>query len=505
MATKLKPPPVQIARSWRLTELLRPSSISGSELSLSSESPKSEGLLFGMPLRIPTEFNPNKSTNVIEYKRLLAALNVNDTFQIWVAYLGLREYVFNRENPILDRTMFSRVLLSLKPFNMVSVTAKGVDWAERLSTMDNYAGVLSPKKSAYPSLLDVLPSLPLEVRRNIRALPVEQMAFAKSAELASRFPMVTNSSVAIWNRISVVEQDIVRLFGGLSQYEYIHMMICASATRSKLRAKQMWKAMMERETVTNYGEVVNWMPTTRMWNVYIMSMCDTRTGVLKRVRGVGQTKNDVLASLEGLDYKQWIIDYIREDYDDYSIVDSSTRSAVMEVSSTPSWTSDGPSRPEDFKDIQRDTHQQGLNLLQSGIDALIYIEQMISTGVLPNNVTYSALVLALSKSGMIDAMQAVIESVWGVRPGKDIHDKVQFGSRLYPDMYTLASIFNAFASNSQRALGKEYVLLMAKTYKLTVNEFVKSVMKFNFVSNDQTATQGDLLQWTELDKTNRVT
>ncbi|KAK9367098.1 hypothetical protein V1509DRAFT_627613 [Lipomyces kononenkoae] len=417
-------------------------------------------------------FKLRSSMKIPEYRNVMTSIARDDSFQIWLAYLGLREYCFKarekKPDAHLDRSVFTAVYLSMKFRNMVGLTSEEVRRIRMKDGIKRYQGVrFRLSRPISPSALSE------DCTKSLIAFPSEKLNILPTSKATKYVPTAANVISQFWTRLHMVRTDIETLFGELSRVELMHWLDSARAAGSVVATTEVWQRIndvLSPQTVGEDGLALPRhlfaradAPATAMWNSYIASVCQTSTAQLKRVKNFGNvlnTESDPVNVFKDADYKEWLLDYIKEDYE---------KLIVREYDN-------GDSSPEDYSetsifdnvDVQSQVKEIATQLRVLSAEALLLVERMIAAGVLPNVVTYEILMLAFAKSGMLDAVRTVIQTVWRVSLEDNIplHINVRIGSRLYPTQRTLMAIYNAFAVNGQLGEGERYIDCMHNKYMI---------------------------------------
>ncbi|KAJ8102587.1 hypothetical protein POJ06DRAFT_245079 [Lipomyces tetrasporus] len=425
--------------------------------------------------RVPA-FTTRPSMKIPEYRNVMASIARDDSFQIWLSYLALREYCFKmrekKRDMHLDRSVFTAVYLSLKFRNLVGLTAEEVRRMKMKDGISRFQGVrVKASKPVSPSLISE------NSRKALVAFPSEKLPFLPASKSTKYVLTAANVISQFWARLHTVRDDIETLFGALSRVELMHWLDSARAAGSAVARKEVWQRIndgLNPQTEDEEGLAIpkdlfelTAVPVTAMWNSYIASVCQTGTRQLKRVKDFGNlldTESDPINAFKDEDYKEWLLDYIKVDYEqlivrDYSNLDSKSDSVVDVYSQTSIF---------DNADAKSQVKAIATHLRVLSAEALLLVESMIVAGVLPNVVTYEILMLAFAKSGMLEAVRTVMQTVWRVSLNEDIprHDTIRLGSRLYPTQRTLMAVYNAFAVNGQPSEGEKYIDAMHDKYMI---------------------------------------
>ncbi|KAK9454524.1 hypothetical protein V1511DRAFT_502216 [Dipodascopsis uninucleata] len=384
-------------------------------------------------------FQKLRSADVNEYKRVLQALMKKDSFQIWVSYLALRNYCYSEDsNPVLDRSIFMHVYLSLKPRNLLQLSTKMESSHKFRDGFNLYEGVRRVVPKEWPPAR--LPRLDEDALNMIEALPSER-AYSTSNDQVRKFEMADNHVVEFWNRLKTVRQDIEKLFGPLKAVEMAHWLDCTRALGSLDSILALWTTIESDE---------NYEMDVYMWNSLISGISRTNTSSLRRVPMVGNiewTTQDVQVNQPGI-------------YDDYvELSESLSRGQIKAMLST--YLDEASRKPDDTAVSQK-------YLQNSAKIALALTEEMIVSGVMPDSTTYEILMLAQAKSGNLAAVKAILKSVWNVDPDTDESgDTIPIGSRLYPSTMTCVAIYNSFGLNRDMNGAEKYVKLLRKKYNIS--------------------------------------
>ncbi|KAK9362201.1 hypothetical protein V1504DRAFT_449825 [Lipomyces starkeyi] len=418
------------------------------------------------------EFKMRPSMKIAEYRNVMASIARDDSFQIWLSYLALREYCFKsreeRPDARFDRSVFTAVYTSLNFRNLVGLTGEEVRRMKMKDGIKRFQGVrVRPSKPVSATLISE------NSRKALYAFPSEKLEFLPAFKSTKYIPTTANVISQFWARLHMVRNDIETLFGALSRVELMHWLDSARAVGSAVATKEVWQRIndgLNSQTADEDGlgmpkdafEQTD-APATAMWNSYIASVCQTSTRQLKRVKNFGNvlnTESDPINVFKDADYKEWLLDYIREDYEQLIVRDYDN----------PDSSPDGYSETSIFDNVDAKSQVQVIatQLRVLSAEAMLLVERMIAAGVLPNVATYEILMLAFAKSGMLDGVRTVIETVWRVALDEDIpmHDNVRVGSRLYPTQRTLMAIYNAFAANGESNEGERYIDSMHEKYMI---------------------------------------
>ncbi|KAK9238861.1 hypothetical protein V1525DRAFT_399703 [Lipomyces kononenkoae] len=419
-------------------------------------------------------FKLRPSMKISEYRNVMTSIARDDSFQIWLAYLALRDYCFKarqkKPDAHLDRSVFTAVYLSLKFRNVVGLTGEEVRRIRMKDGIKRYQGVrFKLSKPISPTALSE------DSRKALVAFPSEKLDILPTSKATKYIPAAANVISLFWTRLQLVRTDIETLFGELSRVELMHWLDSTRAAGSVVATRDVWQRINDTLSSQTEGENGLTLPTdlferadapaTAMWNSYIASVCQTSTTQLKRIKNFGNvlnTDSDPVKAFKDEDYKEWLLDYIKEDYEELIVREYDN------ADSSPDDNGYAETSIFDNVDVKSQVKEIATQLRVLSAEALLLVEQMIAAGVLPNVVTYEILMLAFAKSGMLDALRTVIQTVWRVSLDENIplHDSVRIGSRLYPTQRTLMAIYNSFAVNGQSSEGERYIDCMHNKYMI---------------------------------------
>ncbi|KAK9463879.1 uncharacterized protein V1516DRAFT_668930 [Lipomyces oligophaga] len=468
---------------------------------------------------------------------LISALAERDSFGVWQAYLQIKAILQDASSSLAsaeikhaallivsDRRLFTDVLKTLDapvllvPFHLRTIRrAKSETSWKHFKSVDSLALIDS---SSFQLPISSASLLPLERFRSSGLF--EEVTYVELTEF--------------WTRLHTVLEDIVSIYGKLTRDELSHWLNQARACDETEELHSIWEIILggndalkrwkelrdqklnhsnptkrslssaSDEThsshqmdvfeglaeevaaeigFANRSRSVSTSPSTsvlnheavlehkdfdqadvRMWNTYISGISATKSNSLKVVQGFGDIANtpaDPAFNPSSRD-SSWVSAALKREHK--SVILDEPRESIFESVSTGDLTAEVA-----LEELRKDA-----------VLALQLVELMITSGVLPDSVTYEILLLSFAKAGDLSSMREIIRSIWNIdfsidnneQPDpaiiqklKDPARQVNLFNRNYPSSVTLISIKNAFQINNRPDLAATVVQAFLEKYLIT--------------------------------------